>query len=146
MKKFSFSLESLLTLRELEEQNARVALTEVNGQIEQINQKIAELDQAVEGAYGSWNGESGRRFTSMDRMGLSSQVADLQRQSSQARQLLANAQSKRMKAMQALQDTSRKRKVVTNLREKRFKEYTAEMQKQEANEIEDIFNARRSAY
>ena len=47
--------------------------------------------------------------------------------------------------MQALQEAARNRKVVTNLKEKRLREYNAEAFKQEAQEIEDIFNARRSA-
>ncbi|MDQ8182345.1 flagellar export protein FliJ [Pelagicoccus sp. SDUM812005] len=145
MKKFSFNLDPLLALRERDEQNARNALSEVNAQVERINQHIAKLEDSVTGTYASWDGQSGRRFSPMDRMGLSHQVADLKRQADEARKLMQKAQERRSKAMQALQEATRNRKIVTNLKEKRFKEYTAEVEKQEATEIEDIYNARRSA-
>ncbi|MBD5778675.1 flagellar export protein FliJ [Pelagicoccus sp. NFK12] len=145
MKKFTFILDPLLVLRERDEQNARMALSEVNAQVERINQHIAQLEDSVSGTYASWDGESGRRFSPMDRMGLANQVAELKRQTEEARELMKKAQERRAKAMQALQEASRNRKVVTNLKEKRFQEYTAEALKQEANEIEDIYNARRSA-
>ncbi|MBC2606007.1 flagellar export protein FliJ [Pelagicoccus albus] len=145
MKKFTFSLDSLLNLRELEEQNAKAALARENAFVEQITMRIQELESLVEGAYGSWDGQAGRKFNSMDRMGLSAQIADLQKTAGEARSALAAAKTKRAKAMKSLQDATRNRKVVTNLKEKRFKEYTAEVLKQEANEIEDVFNARRSA-
>ncbi len=145
MKKFTFNLDPLLVLRERDEQNARMALSEVNAQVERINQQIAQLERSVTGTYDSWDGQSGRRFSPMDRMGLATQVADLQRQTELARQQMQEAEQERAKAMQALQEASRNRKVVTNLKEKRLKEYNAEVIKQEAIEIEDIFNARRSA-
>lgn len=143
MKKFTFSLDSLLNLRDLEEQNARSALAEVNAQVERVNQRMVELNAEMEAAYSSWNGESGRRFNAMDRTGLTSQVEDLKRQSNEAMQLKKQAEERRSQAMQHLQEATRNRKVVTNLKEKRLREYQAEVLKQEANEIEDIFNARR---
>ncbi len=146
MKRFIFNLDPLLVLRERDEQNARMALSEVNAQIERINQQISRFEAMVSGTYDSWDGQSGRRFSPMDRMGLASQVANLQRQAEQARHELQQAQQRRVAAMEKVKEASRNRKVVTNLKEKRFLEYTAEVQKQEANEIEDIFNARRSAH
>jgi len=143
MKKFTFSLESLLSLRDLEEQNARTALAEVNAQIERIDQQMKQLEASVDEVYASWDGESGRRFNAMDRMGLSSQVADLKRRSAEAGLLKNKTIERRAEAMQTLQEATRKRKVVTNLKEKRFQEHQAELLKQETNEIEDIFNARR---
>ncbi|MBK1878432.1 flagellar FliJ family protein [Pelagicoccus mobilis] len=143
MKKFTFSLDSLLSLRDLEEQNARTALAEVNAQIERLDQHMKQLESSVDAVYQSWDGESGRRFNAMDRMGLSSQVADLKRQAADAEQMKQQTVERRAKAMQNLQEATRNRKVVTNLKEKRLQEYQAELLKQEANEIEDIFNARR---
>lgn len=145
MKKFTFNLDPLLVLRERDEQKARMALSEINAHVERINQQIAQLESSVAGTYDSWDGQSGRRFSPMDRMGLSAQVADLQRQTEQARNQMHEAEQERTKAMQALMEASRNRKVVTNLKEKRLLEYNAEVIKQEAIEIEDIFNARRSA-
>lgn len=145
MKKFTFNLDPLLALRERDEQSARMALSEVNAQVEQINQHIAKIEASVTGTNASWDGRSGRRFSPMDRIGLSSQVANLQRQAQEARDLKQKAEERRSKAMQALQEASRARKVVTNLKEKRFKEHAADVQKQEAIEIENIYNARRSA-
>lgn len=143
MKKFTFSLESLLNLRDLEEQNAKTALAEVNARIERIKQQMQDLDVSINQAYSSWNGESGRRFSAMDRMGLSSQIADLKKQSAETMQLRQQAMEQRALAMDRLKEATRNRKVVTNLKEKRLHEHQAEALKQEANEIEDIFNARR---
>ena len=144
MKKFSFSLDSLLSLRDLEEQNARTALAEANAQVARIEREISELETSVDQAYASWNGESGRCFNAMDRLGLSGQVAELKRRSAEAAELKRQFLERRSEAMDRFNETMRNRKVVTNLKEKRLREYQAEVLKQEAIEIEDIFNARRS--
>ena len=146
MKKFSFNLESILVLRERDDQNARATLTEANAYVERVNQEIARLESSISGAYDSWDGQSGRRFTPMDRIGLSGQVAALQAETMQAKKKLQAAHERRAKAIRLLQEASRNRKVVTNLKEKRLQAHTAELLKREANEIEDIFNARRSAH
>lgn len=143
MKKFVFSLESLLSLRELEEQNAKSSLAEANAQVEQVSQQLQQLEASEEKAYASWNGESGRRFSAMDRLGLSSQVADLKRQHAEVQELKRKVEQQRSEMMQKLHQATRSRKVVTNLKEKRLQEHMVEVQKQETNEIEDIFNARR---
>lgn len=143
MKKFVFNLQSLLTLRDLEEQNARTALSEANAQIDRIDDRIGELKESIESAYSSWDGSSGRTFSKMDRMGVVAQVASLESEAAGARTQMQQAESARASAMAKLVEASKRRKVITNLKDKRQREYDVEMLKREAAEIEDIFNARR---
>lgn len=143
MKKFVFNLESLLTLRDWEEQNARIALTEANAQIERIRMRISDLEASIDTTFSSWNGDTGRRFSSMDRLGISAQVAQLEAEAESARSHMKNAESTRAKAMKELQEATKRRRVITNLKDKRKLKHDAEIEKQETAEIEDIFNARR---
>lgn len=145
MKKFSFNLESLLTLRDWEEQNARISFSEANAEVERIRLRIEQIERSVEGTFDSWQGASGSRFVPGDRLALGSQIAQLERETSEARDSMKTAQSRRSQAMRALQEATRKRKVIGNLKEKRKREHFAEIERQERYEIEDIFNAKRSA-
>lgn len=145
MKKFKFSLESLLTLREWEEQRAQQGLAEANAQIDRIQSRLQRLNQSIDRAYQTWNGSEKRSFSPMERLGLSSSVEDLRREVEETSKALQEAATRRTRALEALVDAARNRKVVTNLKSTRLRSYREDVQRQEAIEIEDIFNARRSA-
>lgn len=145
MKKFKFNLEALLVMRGWEEQRARQAMSEANAHVNRLNARIDEMKFEVDRAYAGWQSASSGKFTPAERIGLASQVAEIQARSQAASQELADARQRCAQAMKALRSASQAKKVVESLKDRRYQEYSVELQKQEATEIEDVFNARRSA-
>lgn len=145
MKKFRFNLESLLQIRDWEEQKARQGFAEATARVTSAQNAIEAAKAEKEQAYSAWQTVGERRFTPVERIALQSQVAEVDNRIAQAQQQLQELEKARMEAMEILKVASRNKKVVENLKEKRLREYQAETLKQESMEIEDIFNARRSA-
>ncbi len=145
MRKFKFNLESLLVVRGWEETRALQALASANAAISDLEERLARSEQALEKAYAAWEDSGSTRFSPTDRHALVSQTAQIQAQIGQSRQQLVEMQKKRTQAMDTLRSASREKKVVESLKEKRFEAHRAESYRQEAIEIEDVFNARRSA-
>lgn len=145
MKKFKFNLEGLLVIRDWEEQQARQVLAQANAMLSSCEAQIENLRNELDGAYQGWNANGQQRFTPVDRMSLASLVSDIEGRLLQANSRKRQVEQEKARAMESLTQASRKLKVVQKLKEKRFNEYSADLMKREALEIEDIFNARRSA-
>jgi len=143
MRRFHFKLESLLMLRGWEEQKARAALSAANAQLAQGERRVASIRLQTESVYESWDDSSGRRFSTMDRLGVSSAVEKLQEQEKLAEQEKAHAEQRRQEAMSALASASMRRGVLSNLKEKRLRDHAADLLRQDEIEIEDAYNARR---
>ncbi|MCH6255830.1 flagellar export protein FliJ [Puniceicoccaceae bacterium K14] len=143
MKKFKFQLESLMTLRERNEQIARQALAGVLGEIEDVKRNINELKEMRSSATEQWVSSTQEGFSNKDRVAFEFQIQSLEQQSLALEQSLKNFETKRQQAFKQLEKASQEKRIVERMKEKRFLEYTREAEKQEANEIEDIFNARR---
>lgn len=145
MKKFKFNLASLQVVRGWQEQKARQSLSTVNARVRQAEEALQQLAHERDAAFADWSLEPNRRFTAQERLGVDARVAHIDGLAAQRKKELAAAQDARAKAMSELAKASRELKVVENLREKRFQEHNAELERMEAAEIEDVFNARRSA-
>lgn len=145
MKKFTFKLASLLTVRDWEEQRAQQRLGEANLRVAMLERRIAEIRDGKSAALSSWTGSTRDRFTAADRLMMNAQVADTERELRKAEAALVEAHEAKRLAMLELETASRGKKVVQNLKDRRYEEFRAEAYRQEANEVEDIFNARRSA-
>ena len=145
MKKFKFNLDPLLEMRDWEEQKARQGLAEANARVNDACQRIDSCKSELESTYASWQTAGQVKFTAVERLAMQSQITEVESRILQAETSLQEAEQGRVKAMEALKVASRNKKVVENLKEKRLQEYRAELLKKESMEIEDIFNARRSA-
>lgn len=145
MKKFTFNLAALQTVRGWHEQKARQELAATTGRVAQLEQALADLGSEREQAFASWNLAPNHRFAPRDRLNVDSHVAQVEARAAKMRSELAAAQAARAAAVAQLVRASRDLKVVENLRDQRFQEYSAELLRHEAAEIEDVFNARRSA-
>ncbi len=145
MKKFTFKLAALQTVRGWQEQKARQELAAAIGHVAQLEQSLAALGAERDQAFAAWSLAPTRRFAPRERLNVDSQVAQVEARSAKIRAELASAQEARSAAVAQLVRAARELKVVENLREQRLLEYTAETLRHEAAEIEDVFNARRSA-
>lgn len=144
MKKFKFNLESLLTMREWEARRTRQALAESSAHVTQLERRMKFLATEKSKTFSSWSANSDQPFTAADRQNMNSQLAELEGQVIEYKQQLNEAIAKRSQAMEDLSVATRRKRAVENLREKRVEEHRTEVFKQEAVEIEDIFNARRA--
>lgn len=143
MKKFKFQLEALMTIREWNEQNARQALGVVMREIEGLNANVLQLEQSRSDITERWVGACQSGFNPADRIAYDNQILNLKQQSVSLAESISQAEERREQAMRALEKAAQEKRIVENMKEKRLKEYEAELLKYEANEVEDIFNARR---
>lgn len=143
MKKFKFNLEGLLKLRGWEEQRSRQALSSLTAEIARLEQSIESLADERRYAVENWGSNNMKSFRPVDRQALSSQLEGIQTLSAEANAALTRALKQRQEAIERLNRAVRAKKVVENLKMRRLEEYSAEIERQEAKELEDAFNARR---
>jgi len=142
MKKFKFNLEGLLKLRGWEEQRSRQALSSLTSEIARLEQSIVTMEDDRRYAVDNWAAENMKGFRPADRMALSSQLEGIQTLTAETNAALTRALQQRQEAIERLNKAVRAKKVVENLKERRLEEYRADVERQEAKELEDVFNAR----
>jgi len=144
MKKFRFNLEGLLKLRGWEEQRARQALSGFSAEIARLERSVETLSEERSFAVQNWAANNMRGFRPADRMAISSQLEGIQTLTAETNAALARVLKQRQDAIERLNRAIRAKKVVENLKARRLEEYRADIERQEAKEMEDVFNARRS--
>ena len=143
MKKFKFNLEGLLKLRGWEEQRSRQTLGAISAEIDRLERSIETLAEERRYAVENWGSSNRTSFRPADRMALSSQLEGIQTLSAETNAALTRALKQRQEAIERLNRAARAKKVVETLKERRLEEYRADVERQEAKELEDVFNARR---
>ncbi len=144
MKKFKFQLQALMTIREWDEQNARQELGRISAKIGDLKEKLEKLEQEKTKARNFWMTQSEYTFNAGMRVAFDTSLKDFAEREQMVKKQLEEAREKRAEALSELEAASRRKKIVENLKEKRFAEYQAAYDKHEANEIEDSFYARRN--
>ncbi|MEM9158771.1 MAG: hypothetical protein AAGB46_06940 [Verrucomicrobiota bacterium] len=142
MKKFNFHLEGLLTLRDWEEQKARQALGEISSEITGLRANIAELERMKEQMFERWNAECGGTFSPQLRISMEAENTQMKQRELRLRGEIRKAEARKAEAIGELKKRARAKQVVENLKERRLEEFRSEFYRQEALEIEDIFNSR----
>lgn len=145
MRKFKFNLESLLVVRDWEEQKSRQRLSEANARVRVLMGDLDRIWELKESAVESWRQQGAERFSPRDRINMSSQLAALDARRDDLKQQIECAKAERAAAMATLKQATRNKRVVENIRERRFAEHSAEVDHMETIELEDIFNARNKA-
>ena len=139
MKRFSFNLERLLKLREHEEQEWEIklgrAVTECVRIENDIRQRSSEIDRVLR-TRGSVDGREDAFYAmEMYKRRMSSELAELGDE-------LSRAEAERDKVREQFLEFSKRRKVLSKLKEKREAEYYKEQMKIEHDLIDEINNAR----
>ena len=143
MKKFVFNLESVLGLREWEEQLSRQAFSEASSKVVELEERIRNVEVESQAVFENWSKVNSGSFSRNDRLALISGADALSQLRAEAESNLEEANRKRDEAMAKLSEAIRAKKVVENLKQRRLEEYQAETLRADTQEIEDIFNARR---
>ncbi|MCI7589636.1 MAG: flagellar export protein FliJ [Spirochaetia bacterium] len=138
MKKFVFSMEKILDLREYEEKQAQIELGKAIGDAEKIRQQLNFV--AIEKA----------KMLSMDISGTSinerlvheNYLVRLDRQKEVLLEELAAAELIVEEKRAVFAEALKKRKVLSNLKEKQLQQYKKEKQLEEDNIVDDIVTSR----
>lgn len=138
MKKFVFSMEKILDLREYEEKQAQIELGKAIGDAEKIRQQLNFV--ATEKA----------KMLSMDISGTSinerlvheNYLVRLDRQKEILLEELAAAELIVEEKRAVFAEALKKRKVLSNLKEKQLQQYKKEKQLEEDNSVDDIVTSR----
>lgn len=138
MKKFVFSMEKILDLREYEEKQAQIELGKAIGDAEKIRQQLNFV--AIEKA----------KMLSMDISGTSiderlvheNYLVRLDRQKEILLEELAAAELIVEEKRAVFAEALKKRKVLSNLKEKQLQQYKKEKQLEEDNIVDDIVTSR----
>ncbi len=138
MKKFVFSMEKILDLREYEEKQAQIELGKAIGDAEKIRQQLNFV--ATEKA----------KMLSMDISGTSinerlvheNYLVRLDRQKEILLEELAAAELIVEEKRAVFAEALKKRKVLSNLKEKQLQQYKKEKQLEEDNIVDDIVTSR----
>ena len=142
MKKFTFNLESVLGLREWEEQLSQQAFAAASSEVLKLEKRISEAESQANAVFENWTAESGDRFSRNERLAMIGNAEALQCSRQEAENALREASEKRRQAMDRLSEAIRAKKVVENLKQRRLDAYRAEVERIETQEIEDAFNSR----
>ena len=138
MKKFVFSMEKILDLREYEEKQAQIELGKAIGDAEKIRQQLNFV--SIEKA----------KMLSMDISGTSinerlvheNYLVRLDRQKEVLLEELAAAELIVEEKRAVFAEALKKRKVLSNLKEKQLQQYKKEKQLEEDNIVDDIVTSR----
>ena len=138
MKKFVFSMEKILDLREYEEKQAQIELGKAIGDAEKIRQQLNFV--ATEKA----------KMLSMDISGTSinerlvheNYLVRLDRQKEILLEELAATELIVEEKRAVFAEALKKRKVLSNLKEKQLQQYKKEKQLEEDNSVDDIVTSR----
>lgn len=138
MKKFKFSLESVLNLKIAEEKQAKGELAAALSRLNALEQHKAELEANLHNAQENFKEEAKNGLTPDD-FRINYEYFDAQRRLirgvqmdiGKAKELLAQKQAKVVEA-------NREKKTLEMLREEKYKEHMREENAKEAKELEDI--------
>lgn len=138
MKKFVFSMEKILDLREYEEKQAQIELGKAIGDAEKIRQQLNFV--AIEKAKMLSTDISGTSIN--ERLVHENYLVRLDRQKEILLEELAAAELIVEEKRAVFAEALKKRKVLSNLKEKQLQQYKKEKQLEEDNIVDDIVTSR----
>lgn len=138
MRRFKFSLESVLNLKIAEEKQAKGEVAAAQNRVNTLEQHKAELEDNLQRAQDNFKEEAKHGLTPDD-FRINYDYFDAQRrlirgvqmEIGKAKELLAQKQAK-------LVEINREKKTLEKLREDKFNEHMREENAKEAKELEDI--------
>jgi flagellar FliJ protein len=137
MKRFEFSLETVLRLRESEEREWENRLGAITGECARIRSRIEESQVekkrcALENQF--------RDINSL--LAVANYQARMDSQVKSARNMLQVKEKERESVLKSFIEASKKRKILDKLKEKKMEEYNYQRNKEEAKTNDDINNAK----
>ena len=138
MKKFVFSLQKVLDLREFEEEKAKLELGKAVAEVERIKKLLAE------NAQNRVNAGYSRRDVSdvLSLQQIENYILGLDLKKEKLLEELASAELIFEKKRDLFTEAMQAREVLTKLKDKQLSEYKKEALKQEENALDDITNGK----
>ena len=137
MKKFDFSLETVLRFRMAEEREWENKLLIISGQCLQLKQRIAHFE--AEKSRCATNSSS-KEINAL--MAVENYRARMDQQIKAVRQSLAEKEKERLSLLESFIEVSKKRKILDKLKEKKWEDYRSLQKKDEEKRNNDINTAR----
>ncbi len=138
MKKFQFSLKALLSYREHQEQIAMQELAKSQSDVNQVTAYIEELEHEFEAGRKNLEYQAELGITSEELRRYMDYLNGLEQRKSEAQEVLARLRVIVEKRRATLNTRSVERKVITNLKDKRKKEYVEEALKVSQNDSDEM--------
>lgn len=133
MRKFHFSLERLLRLREHKEKDWEIKLGEATGRCVRTRHAINDREEKHRRVLADRVGQSRETL-----MAAELYMRRMRLEAAQLRQELEVAEAERLKIQVSYLEASRDRKVLEKLKEKKEKEYTREQLKKDFDILDEI--------
>ncbi|MGL4986114.1 MAG: flagellar export protein FliJ, partial [Treponemataceae bacterium] len=134
MKKFSFSLQKILELREYEENKSEIELARALSHAEKIKQEMADIDQQFMRTQ-----ENARTNFSMHSYSVIDQfLTKLNYRKDELMILLENAHKVIAEKQKIMHEAMKNRKIITTLKEHKLKEHKKILQQEEDYFLDDI--------
>jgi flagellar export protein FliJ len=143
MKPFRFRLESVVTLRNWEEQRARTAYGQALGNEQRVQAQLEEIDARREAGLAACIQKPGTAISGDLRASQWRHLVALERERADAVRKLAASRRIREQKMKLLVDAHRKLHILENLRARQSQAHRADALREEERDIGDIVNARR---
>lgn len=142
-KKFKFKLEGLLKLRHFKEEQLKVELGQINTEIQQTKNRIAELKAHVEEAYNSQEqslkGRSDGRLARFFPYFIQAKKEDIKANENLLYSLERKYQQKLVEVSKAMGES----KLIHNMKDKAKEAWKKDRDKKEQEDIEEILHMRR---
>jgi len=138
MKRFDFSLERLLSLRIFYEKEAEIALQRATGERDIVKLEIKNIDAKVL--------ESSQLFSQdlsvVDLLAIENYVKGLKIKKLRLQEELIKLEKVVRECLLKYQDASKNRKILDKLKEKKFKEWKDDLNKEEMMIIDEIVSSK----
>lgn len=142
MKAFRFRLESVLTLRNWDEERARTELSQSLARERRYERNLAEVDQMIDQSLSSWMADRQAGGSAAREVGQWAHLNHLDHNRRDLNEKLQVARKLREEKTAKLLECRQKRRVIEKLKERQHDAYRKDLQGRLEREIEDLFNAR----
>lgn len=142
MKTFRFRLESVLTLRNWEEERARTAYGQALQQERKFVDQVRAIETRIEQDTTAMRGTAATVAPACDRVARWRHLLTLERERSDTAQKLVSARRIREQKMKLLIDAHRRVQVLGTLKTRQKQAHAAEAVRREERELDELVSAR----
>lgn len=138
IKPFQFRLDALLKFRRIQEEQAQVSLAQATAKYLAAQEELVRMEDKLADHLAVWRERQQQPVTvgslKMFQDYNDKLICDITRQ----QQSVAAAESFRQECIHNLEEAAKARKVVEKLREKRLRQYRAELLREEQKELDEL--------
>ncbi len=138
MKKFRFRLETLLKFRKMEEEQAQITMAEANTRLYKEQELLSEFQNKLLFSIDLLYKEQSGSPTIETLKTFSYYIDKIKSDIIVQREQVTKAEAYRQECLDALEAAIKQRKLVDNLREKRFEQYNAELLQEEQTRLDEL--------